>query len=659
MMSPAPSPRWRLTTEEDSWVGLITSSCDCSTKDSSKAPSEASCVGKTGTGVTVRILRVMTRLERAARRSRAPGARLTMWLLLLAGTLTVVLPYATDESTNSRTPLHVRSQPSSLSSLQAAPSAWTRASSPAGSAQSCAYDHEWKDARGRDCSTYADTPEDCMSAAHYAVDGKDAVAACCDICSWLRIAVMPATKIVHFRGNELLQAGGVAGVEFDLQPALNVSGRYSFVEATLGNNPGCSRLNGNTIAAVVDGLAAFTDLWVDKASRGYTLTFCAGQCSKLQPWVEASDVSYTESETFDIQPGRLHIVQEPGRPEAGVPIEAEIEVQHVTSYGSVRHWEAFTTYNFSVTVSLDGVQMSGRRTLWPIEGRVRFTDLIINAATKPAESGFRLVYRSCYGASEGSCAPSYTQLAMPGQAMLQVSQSFRVTHTAPSEVVVATQPNLTLAGYPLGSICENQVGIECKKFRATKPPAFKFVDRFGNNVDTGSWFACITLLHNSSTTYQLQPLLGITRIPLDLGVAVFDSLFINEVKMDYILNVTIYNQDLHTSCESAGFGWVVSEPFHVTPSSASQIVVIRSLNTSAGAGLAFTQQPLVALQDDSGNAVLQADDIDVFAQIHRYRPDPGDRREPSGLSLFASCVLNPFTGNNENCVQVCFSVACC
>jgi len=505
---------------------------------------------------------------------------------------------------------------------------------------------------------YAESPQDCMSAGRYAVGGVDAVDSCCEVCSWLRIAVMPATKVVHFTGSILLQSGGVAGVEFEIQPALNVSGRYAVVEVSLGNNPGCSRLYGNTVAAVADGMAVFTDLWVDKPSRGYTLTFCAGDCSNLRPWLESSDVSYVQSDPFDVQPGRLHIVKEPGTPQAGVPIEAEIEVQHVTSYGSVRHWEAFTAYNFSVTAALDGVPMSGRRTLWPVQGRVRFTDLIINGATKPDVSGFRLVYRSCFGASETNCLPSFTQLEMPGQAMLQASESFRVVHTTPSEVVVKNQPNLTLAGYPIGALCENQVGIECKKFRAIAPPAFRFVDRFGNNVDTGSWFACITLLHNSSGKgFELQPLLGVTRVPVVLGTAVFDALHINQVKKDYILNATIHEHSEHQvkGCDSEGVGWVTSEPFAVTPASASRIVVIRSLNTSEGAGLAFTQHPLVALQDDSGNEVLQADNIDVFAQVHSYRPDPRDPRAPSELAIYASCVLNPFTGNNENCIKVC----CC
>jgi len=461
---------------------------------------------------------------------------------------------------------------------------------------------------------------------------------------------MPSTKIMHFRGNTLIQSGGVAGMEFDVQPVLNVSGsRYDVIEVSLGNNPGCSTLNGNTKATIADGMAIFTDLWIDKAARGYTLKFCAGQCSSISTSPEASDFYHAESAPFDVQPGRLRIVQEPGQPETGVPIQAEVEVEHVTSYGGVRNLEAFTDYNFSVTVTLDGVAMSGRRTLWPVKGRVKFTDLIITVANKPQDSGFRLVYRSCGGTAELRCLPSFVDLHLSGQAMLAVSASFRVQHTAPSKVRVVTQPGLTLAGRAIGSECVNQVGITCKKFKVKDPPIFKLVDRFENNVDTGSWFACATLLRNSSTGFIMQPLLGTTRVNLHLGNATFDSLHILEVKSDYVLNVTVHKGESDESCDSNGFGWVLSDTFDVTFATATQLFLITDINTTAGAGTPFSQMPKVALQDDNGNTVLQGDDIDIFAQISSYRPDPRAPRDATGLSLFALCTFNPFTGNNENC----------
>jgi hypothetical protein len=102
---------------------------------------------------------------------------------------------------------------------------------------------------------YQDSPDRCLSSSLYAVMGVDSMLACCVACSWLRIATMPATQVQHFHGHLLQQVGGMAGVEFGVQPVLNVSGvQYTSVEAILGNNPGCSELKGNTVASVIKGM---------------------------------------------------------------------------------------------------------------------------------------------------------------------------------------------------------------------------------------------------------------------------------------------------------------------------------------------------------------------------------------------------------------------
>ena len=379
---------------------------------------------------------------------------------------------------------------------------------------------DWKDSAGRSCVEYQGSPDLCSSSARYAViTGQfagidctiDASVACCAFCNPLNfsIAAMPATKIMHFRGDVLHQAGGVAGIVFDVQPVLNVSGKwFTNVEASLGNNPGCSTLHGNTVAQVVHGVAIFTDLWLDQAARGYTLKFCTGMCSRVEPWLEASEFQHIETVHFDIQPGKLQVMAGKGTPVAGEPIEAEVEIQQVATHGGIRHLEAFTGYNFSLTVSIEGVKMMGRRTLWPVKGRVRFTDLIINLATKPTESGFRLVFRSCFGASEEDCRPNFVQLDMTGQPMVAVSSSFKILHAKPSHVEVLHDANTTMAGWPIGSICENQVGATCNKFKVTHPPVFSLVDRFGNKVETGSWFACVMLLRFNSSTGKHEVVFG-------------------------------------------------------------------------------------------------------------------------------------------------------
>ena len=75
------------------------------------------------------------------------------------------------------------------------------------------------------------------------------------------------------------------------------------------------------------------------------------------------------------------------------------------------------------------------------------------------------------------------------------------------------------------------------------------------------------------------------------------------------------------------------------------------MNTNAGAGSPFTQQALVVLQDENGNTVTAGDDIEIFAMVSSYRPDPRAQTdsESTQLSLFSRCTFNPFTQNQENC----------
>ena len=78
------------------------------------------------------------------------------------------------------------------------------------------------------------------------------------------------------------------------------------------------------------------------------------------------------------------------------------------------------------------------------------------------------------------------------------------------------------------------------------PPIFKLVDEFGNNIDSGAWYACAKLIANSSETR----LYGATRVPLVDGNAVFDDIHVLEVKSEYKLKVSMREEDLHgASCD--------------------------------------------------------------------------------------------------------------
>ena len=235
--------------------------------------------------------------------------------------------------------------------------------------------------------------------------------------------------------------------------------------------------------------------------------------------------------------------------------------------------------------------------------------------------------------------------------MLAVSESFRVVPNTPSKAMVVSQPPLqTISGWTIGSICLLQIGITCKQFQVQHPPTFKLVDKFGNNIDSGAWYACAELIANSSETR----LYGATRVPLVDGNAVFDDIHVLEVKSEYRLKVSMREEDLHgASCDVGNaFTSATSDPFEITFSAARKLVLLQNISTTKGAGTPFTLQPQAALQDDSGNTVLQADKIMVFAQISSYRSDPRFPRDV-GMSevmpIYATCLRNPVNGRQENC----------
>ena len=86
---------------------------------------------------------------------------------------------------------------------------------------------------------------------------------------------------------------------------------------------------------------------------------------------------------------------------------------------------------------------------------------------------------------------------------------------------------------------------------------------------------------------------------------------------------------------------------------ARKIVIINNINTTGGAGNPYTQQPQLALQDDNGNTALQGNDIEFFAQIFSYRPDPSATSNSSSClpTLLTNCNFNPLNGIEDNCVE--------
>ncbi len=124
-------------------------------------------------------------------------------------------------------------------------------------------------------------------------------------------------------------SGGIAGSPLTSQPVVSVLDNYGNMatgyngSVTLGISygvgPGGAKLNGTTLASVVNGVARFTNLSMEKASAGYTLTAMGeGLASAI-------------SDKFEILPGapaKLGFSQEPRLARATKPffIQPRVEV---------------------------------------------------------------------------------------------------------------------------------------------------------------------------------------------------------------------------------------------------------------------------------------------------------------------------------------------
>ncbi|HWZ27258.1 MAG TPA: hypothetical protein VNX15_01765, partial [Gemmatimonadales bacterium] len=143
------------------------------------------------------------------------------------------------------------------------------------------------------------------------------------------------------------------------------------VTLTLANNPSGDQLHGTVTVTAVQGTATFSDVRVDRAATGYTIT------------AHIDGLADGTSAAFDISPGAPVAATYTGQPTnttAGAAITPAVEVSVVDAFGN-----PVTQYTGTVTVSLahDGsvlkdASLLGTTTVSATAGVAEFTDLHIN-----------------------------------------------------------------------------------------------------------------------------------------------------------------------------------------------------------------------------------------------------------------------------------------
>lgn len=143
------------------------------------------------------------------------------------------------------------------------------------------------------------------------------------------------------------------------------------VSLALAANPGGDALHGTVTVTAVQGTATFSDVRIDKAASGYTIS------------AETSGLTGVSSHAFDVSagsPASATYTAQPTSTTTGADITPAVQVQVVDAFGN-----PVTQYSGTVTVTLahDGsalqdASLQGTTTVTATAGAASFADLHIN-----------------------------------------------------------------------------------------------------------------------------------------------------------------------------------------------------------------------------------------------------------------------------------------
>jgi hypothetical protein len=249
----------------------------------------------------------------------------------------------------------------------------------------------------------------------------------------------------------------------------------------LGSNPGGGTLSGTVFLAAVNGVATFSNLSIDKAGTGYTLTASDG------------NLAGATSGAFNITPAaaaQVAFTTQPHGTTAGAFITPAVQVAVEDAFGNV-----VTTNTSNITVAIgsnpSGGTLSGTTTMAAVSGVATFGDLSINKAGN-----------------------NYTLRASDGSLTAAISDPFDIIPAGATQLAFAQQPSNTTAGALISPAV--RVAIE---------------DQFGNVVTGNNSTVSVAIASNPGG----GTLSGTTTVTAVSGVATFPNLSINKAGTGYTL----------------------------------------------------------------------------------------------------------------------------
>ena len=461
------------------------------------------------------------------------------------------------------------------------------------------------------------------------------------------------------------------------------------VRVSIAANPGGGTLSGTRARPAVNGVATFPDLAIDKTGTGYTLL------------AQAAALPTTTSAAFDVVPQGIAHFEFTVQPSDGVAGQALIPSVEVTAKDALGN--TVTTFNGAVAMALGanpaGGTLSGTLSAVAVDGVATFTNLRIgkagagytlvagapgvNTGTSQAfdiapgaaavlaftvgpqttaagallQPAIQVVARDAFG----NGVPSFTDSVTIALGSNPAGGTLAGTVRVAAVNGIATFANLSIAkagtGYALAATATGLTGAASGVFDITAGPATTLAFTVepsatpaGSFITPAVQVSARDAFDNLATSYAgpvtlaLLPhasgasLSGTTTINASSGVATFADLAVDKAGVGFNLGAA-----------NGGLAGDTSVAFTVTPGAAGRLAIVTPPPTNAQSGIAFTPQPAVQVQDNSGNPVAQPG-LTVTASVSAGPPGSTVRSatattDGTGLATFAGLGLSGLVGN--------------
>ena len=339
-------------------------------------------------------------------------------------------------------------------------------------------------------------------------------------------------------------ATATAGVAFSTQPVIWVEDQFGNLETgnnttqvTAALNSGSGPLLGTTVLTVTGGVATFTNLSDDKAET-ISLSF-----TSIPALATATSNNIVVSPAAASQ---LVLITQPSpTATAGVAFGTQPVVYVEDQFGNIETGNNTTQVTATPLPNGSG-PLHGTTTVTASAGIVTFTNLAENKA--------------------GTISLHFT--SVPALTVAN-SNNIVVSPAAATQLAVSTQPSPTATA-----------GV------AFSPqPLIDVEDQYGN-LETGDNTTQVTAALHTGT----GPLQGITTVTVSGGVATFTNLSDNKAE-------TISLQFTSVPALTAA----TSNNIVVSPAAATQLILNTQPSPAATAGVAFSTQPVIYIEDQYGN----------------------------------------------------------